>query len=203
MCESFALQYGCNFLSLMPTNLYGNNDNFDLHTSHVLPALLRKIHLAKLLSQGRYKEIIQDLNLENDAIESYLKQYGITPQSVEIWGSGRPKREFLHVQDMAEACVFVMQNLDFKDMTTHKQEIRNTHINIGYGSDISIAELAKLICEVIGFDGELIFNTSKPDGTYQKLMDSRRINALGWRPKITLKSGIESVYKHYINRTKG
>lgn len=202
MCESFALQYGCDFLSVMPTNLYGNNDNFDLHTSHVLPALLRKIHLAKLLSQGKISEVAKDLKLEGEALESCLKKYGISAQSVNIWGSGKPRREFLHVQDMAEACVFAMQNLSFKDVINQQKEIRNTHINVGYGSDISIAELAQLICQIVGFEGELIFDVSKPDGTYQKLMDSKKLNALGWKPNINLESGIKSVYRHYLNQLK-
>lgn len=202
MCESFALQYGCDFLSVMPTNLYGNNDNFDLHTSHVLPALLRKIHLAKLLSQGKISEVAKDLKLEGEALESCLKKYGISAQSVNIWGSGKPRREFLHVQDMAEACVFAMQNLSFKDVINQQKEIRNTHINVGYGSDISIAELAQLICQIVGFEGELIFDVSKPDGTYQKLMDSKKLNTLGWKPNINLESGIKSVYRHYLNQLK-
>lgn len=202
MCESFALQYGCDFLSVMPTNLYGNNDNFDLHTSHVLPALLRKIHLAKLLSQDKISEVAKDLKLQGEALESCLKKYGISAQSVNIWGSGKPRREFLHVQDMAEACVFVMQNLSFKDVINQQKEIRNTHINVGYGSDISIAELAQLICQIVGFEGELIFDVSKPDGTYQKLMDSKKLNTLGWKPNINLESGIKSVYKHYLDQLK-
>ena len=122
-----------------------------------------------------------------------------------IWGSGNPRRELLHVNDMAEACVFVMQNLSFKDCIAHHNEIcpneiRNTHLNVGYGSDVSIAELANLIKEIVGFEGDLVFDTSKPDGTYQKLMDSSKLNALGWKPKIHLKEGIQSVYQHYLSR---
>lgn len=198
MCESFALQYGKDFISIMPTNLYGNNDNFDLQTSHVLPALLRKIHLAKLLSLGQVEHIERDIGLKGEALQSYLQSYGISAQSVGIWGSGKPRREFLHVADMAEACVFAMQNISFAQLASNLTPIRNTHLNVGYGSDISIAELALLIKDIVGFNGELIFDTSKPDGTYQKLMDSRKINALGWKPKISLKKGIEFVYKHYI-----
>lgn len=198
MCESFALQYGKDFISIMPTNLYGNNDNFDLQTSHVLPALLRKIHLAKLLSLGQIKHIERDIGLKGEALQSYLQSYGISAESVGIWGSGKPRREFLHVDDMAEACVFAMQNISFAQLASNLTPIRNTHLNVGYGSDISIAELALLIKDIVGFSGELIFDTSKPDGTYQKLMDSRKINALGWKPKISLKKGIEFVYKHYI-----
>ena len=200
MCESFALQYGCDFVSVMPTNLYGNNDNFNLQTSHVLPALLRKIHLAKLLSLGKLEQVEKDVGLQGAELKAFLQTYGITERSVAIWGSGNPRRELLHVNDMAEACVFVMQNLSFKDCITHHNEIRNTHLNVGYGSDISIAELSQLIKEIVGFEGELVFDTSKPDGTYQKLMDSSKLNALGWKPKIHLKEGIQSVYQHYLSR---
>ena len=201
MCESFALQYGCDFVSVMPTNLYGNNDNFNLQTSHVLPALLRKIHLAKLLSLGKLEQVEKDTGLQGAELKTFLQTYGITERSVAIWGSGNPRRELLHVNDMAEACVFVMQNLSFKDCITHQGEIRNTHLNVGYGSDVSIAELANLIKELVGFEGELVFDTSKPDGTYQKLMDSSKLNALGWKPKIPLKEGIQSVYQHYLSAT--
>ncbi len=199
MCESFALQYGCNFLSVMPTNLYGNNDNFNLETSHVLPALLRKMHLAKLLSQGNMQALSKDTKLEGKNLESYLARFGIRKDSVEIWGSGNPRREFLHSIDMAQACVYVMENINFSDVANvESSEVRNTHINIGYGSDVSIKELANLIKEIVGFEGELKFDVSKPDGTFQKLMDSSKINALGWKPKISLDSGIKSVYEHYI-----
>lgn len=200
MCESFALQYGCDFVSVMPTNLYGNNDNFNLQTSHVLPALLRKIHLAKLLSLGKLEQVEKDTGLQGAGLQAFLQTYGITERSVAIWGSGNPRRELLHVNDMAEACVFVMQNLSFKDCIANPNEIRNTHLNVGYGSDVSIAELANLIKEIVGFEGELVFDTSKPDGTYQKLMDSSKLNALGWKPKIPLKEGIQSVYQHYLSK---
>ncbi len=198
MCESFALQYGCNFLSVMPTNLYGNNDNFDLHTSHVLPALLRKIHLAKLLWLGDRESVQKDTNLSGEQLDAFLKRFGISAQSVQIWGSGKPRREFLHAIDMAKACVYVMEHIDFKDVRGNQDEVRNTHINIGYGSDISIADLARMIQHIVGFNGELVFDTSKPDGTYQKLMDSSKIQTLGWQPTIDLESGIASVYAHYL-----
>lgn len=164
MCEAFNLQYGCNFVSVMPTNLYGENDNFDLNTSHVLPALIRKFYEAKI--------------------------NGST--SVVVWGSGKPRREFLHSSDMAEACIYVMENIDFNKLS-NGNEIRNTHINIGYGSDVSIAELASLIKNIVGFDGEIIYDDSKPDGTYQKLLDTSKLNALGWKPKIKLEEGIKKV----------
>ncbi|MDD7567277.1 MAG: GDP-L-fucose synthase [Helicobacter sp.] len=201
MCESFALQYGCNFLSVMPTNLYGDNDNFNLHTSHVLPALLRKIHLAKLLSQGDRESVEKDTGLSGESLQAFLQRFGISAQSVQIWGSGRPRREFLHALDMARACVYVMENIDFdtltRDSVTNNMQVRNTHINIGFGSDISIKELGELIQEIVGFRGSLVFDTSKPDGTLVKLMDSSKLNALGWKPSISLRDGISSVYKHY------
>lgn len=172
MCESYNLQYGTNFISVMPTNLYGPNDNFDLETSHVLPALLRKIHEAKLNNASR----------------------------VEIWGSGKPRREFLYSEDMADACVFLLENRDFKDTyNKDEKEIRNTHINIGTGKDISIKELAETIKRVIGFQGELYFNTEKPDGTMVKLTDPSKLHALGWRHKVELEDGIRTVYEWYLN----
>ncbi|TLD96022.1 GDP-L-fucose synthase [Helicobacter jaachi] len=202
MCESFGLQYGCDFVSVMPTNLYGNNDNFNLETSHVLPALLRKIHLAKLLSQEQYTQVELDTNLKGEALKDYLQKYGITSKSVQIWGDGTPRRELLHVDDMAAACVFVMQHISFDMLKKQHTEVRNTHLNVGYGSDVSIAELALLIKDIIGFNGELIFDTTKPNGTPQKLMDSHKLNALGWQPKIPLKEGIQSVYEHYLRTHK-
>lgn len=171
MCESYNLQYGTNFISVMPTNLYGPNDNFDLETSHVLPALLRKIHEAKL----------------SDA------------QTVEIWGSGEPRREFLYSEDMADACVFILENRDFKETyESDNKEIRNTHINIGTGIDISIKELALVIKKIIGFKGELYFDETKPDGTMIKLTDPTKLRALGWKHKVELEDGIRIVYEWYL-----
>ncbi|MBP1680118.1 MAG: GDP-L-fucose synthetase [Proteobacteria bacterium] len=170
MCESYNLQYGTNFISVMPTNLYGPNDNFDLETSHVLPALIRKIHEAK---QKGAKE-------------------------VEIWGSGKPRREFLYSEDMADACVFVMENVNFKDLSKGKHEIRNTHINIGTGKDISIRALAELIQQIVGYEGRLVYNTSKPDGTMIKLTDPSKLHALGWEHKVELEVGIRIAYQWYL-----
>ena len=169
MCESYNLQYGTNFISVMPTNLYGPNDNFDLEKSHVLPALLRKMHEAKL--QGK--------------------------KEVEIWGSGKPRREFLYSEDMADACVFIIESVDFKDVSDGKTEVRNTHINIGTGEDISIEELAKLIQRVVGFEGTLVFDTSKPNGTMEKLTDPSKLHALGWKYKVELEEGIQEVYRWF------
>ena len=202
MCESYNLQYGTNFISVMPTNLYGINDNFDLENSHVLPALLRKIHLAKLYHQNKQDAILQDLKMQNfEEAKNYLHRFGIQPNCVEIWGSGNPRREFLYADDMANACVFIMQNLDFKDLCTKDStQIRNTHINIGTGEDISIKELALLIKDIVGFEGEFKFNTQKPDGTMLKRTDITKLSTLGWNPKTSLREGIRKVYESYVQR---
>ena len=200
MCESYNLQYGTNFISVMPTNLYGPNDNFDLETSHVLPALIRKIHLAKLLSKGNDEAVARELNFSSiEDAKKYLKNFSVSANSVEIWGSGNPRREFLWSEDMADACVFIMKNHDFKDAIIPKdtKEIRNTHINIGTGKDISIRELAETIKSVIGFKGDLIFNGDKPDGTLLKLTDPSKLHALGWKHKIELEDGIKALYDWY------
>jgi GDP-L-fucose synthase len=155
MCESYRRQYGCNFIAAMPTNLYGPNDNYDLQNSHVLPALIRKMHEARMQQSAE----------------------------VEIWGTGSPLREFLHVEDLAAACVFLLKN--------YNDEL---FVNVGFGADISIRDLAYLVRSVVGFEGELRFNTDKPDGTPRKLMDSSRIQAMGWSPEISLEAGIASTY---------
>lgn len=159
MCDAYRSQYGCDFISAMPTNLYGPNDNYDLQTSHVLPALLRKFHEAK----------------KNEDSE------------VVVWGSGTPLREFLHVDDLAEACYFLMQSYN-----------QSGHINVGIGTDISIADLAQLIKKIVGYTGKIIWDKTKPDGAPRKLMDVSKINALGWKASIPLEAGIESVYKTYF-----
>lgn len=202
MCESYNLQYGTNFISVMPTNLYGPNDNFDLEKSHVLPALIRKIHLAKLLNENQTEAVLNDLNLSSiEEAKTYLSRFGVSENSVEIWGSGKPKREFLWSKDMADACVFIMENRDFKDtFSEEKKDIRNTHINIGTGQDISIKELAEIIKSVIDFKGELVYNTEKPDGTLRKLTDVTKLNALGWKHKMELKDGIKKMYEWYRNK---
>lgn len=233
MCESYNLQYGTNFLSVMPTNLYGPHDNFDLEKSHVLPALMRKMHLGKALENGDWDLLRADLNRlpiegvdgndTEDAILEILKKYGIsrelptetadsTPKvAVEIWGSGKPMREFLWSEDMADACVFIMENRDFKDVLQkdsspfwggREGDIRNTHINIGTGEDISIKDLAELIKNTIGFEGELYFNAEKPDGTLKKLTDVSKLKELGWRYTISLKDGVEDIYEWYKLKSK-
>jgi GDP-L-fucose synthase len=201
MCESYNLQYGTNFISVMPTNLYGPNDNFDLEKSHVLPALIRKIYLAKLLSESKFDAVVKDLKVDNiEEARVCLSEFGVSADSVEIWGSGKPKREFLWSEDMADACVFLMQNTSFSD--THNfvdKEIRNTHINIGTGKDVSIKELAEIVSETVGFKGNLVFNSEKPDGTLRKLTDVSKLSDLGWEHKIELNEGINRVYKWYLH----
>ena len=201
MCESYNIQYDTNFISVMPTNLYGPNDNFDLEKSHVLPALIRKIHCAKLLNEGKNDEVVKDLGLNNlNEAKEYLSKFGVNEKEVEIWGTGLPRREFLYSEDMADACVFLLENRDFKDTyETDAKEIINTHINIGTGVDISIKELAQLIKEIIGFGGELTFNTDKPDGTMVKLTDPSKLHSLGWKHKVELEDGIKTMYNWYLN----
>jgi GDP-L-fucose synthase len=215
MCESYNLQYGTNFISVMPTNLYGPNDNFDLEKSHVLPALIRKIHLGKALEEGNWALIDTDLNnlpiegIDGNSNEgnkrAILQKYGITQNSagqvsVEIWGSGTPMREFLWSADMADACVFIMEQRDFKDTyVAGTNEIRNTHINIGTGEDISIADLARLIKAELGFSGVFKFNTNKPDGTLKKLTDVTKLHDLGWQHEKKLDQGIRALYQWYLN----
>ena len=214
MCESYNIQYGTNFISVMPTNLYGPNDNFDLEKSHVLPALIRKIHCAKLLNEKRYDEVVKDLGLNtiNEAKE-YLSKFGVDENRVEIWGSGKPMREFLWSEDMADACVFILENRDFKDtydevdgsnssctpLEVKNKEIRNTHINIGTGVDISIEDLAYMIKQIVGFEGELYFNSDKPDGTMKKLTDVSKLHSLGWKHSVKLEDGIGRMYEWYLN----
>lgn len=170
LCESYYKQYGCNYFSIMPTNMYGPNDNYDLNTSHVLPALLRKIHEAK-------KNILA---------------------SVTLWGTGKPMREFMYVEDLADAMIFMMESIKAKDL----YENGISHLNIGTGSDLTIAELANIISDVVGYKGKIEYDTSKPDGTPRKLMDVSRINSLGWKYKTELKDGIVKTYKWYLENIK-
>jgi len=209
MCESYNLQYGTNFISVMPTNLYGPNDNFDLEKSHVLPAMLRKVYLSKCLTENNWDAIKTDLNkrpiegitgnASQEAIERVLQKYGVSSGKVEIWGTGKPMREFLWSEEMADACVYVMEHVDFKDLVKpEEKEIRNTHINIGTGKEISIKDLARLVAKTINFTGELYFNTDKPDGTMRKLIQVDKIHRLGWKHKIEIEEGIEKLYNWYL-----
>jgi len=199
LCESYNLQYGTNFIAVMPTNLYGFNDNFDLEKSHVLPALIRKTHLAKLLSQGRKEEVMHNLGVSAFAkAEEILNSHGVSGKEVEIWGSGKPRREFLWSEDLADACVYIMNNRDFSDVSQDLEQVRNTHINIGTGEDISIKELALLIKEIVGFEGSLAFNTEKPDGTLRKVTNVTKLNDLGWKHTVELREGVKRVYEWYL-----
>ncbi len=209
MCESYNIQYGTNFIAIMPTNLYGPNDNFDLEKSHVLPAMIRKIHLAKCLYQNDWDTLRKDLSVRNvekvggdsskEKIINILNKYGIRSSEVELWGSGKPLREFLWSEEMADASVYVMENIDFLNLKPENKEIRNTHLNIGTGIEISIKEVAMLIKDTIEFKGELLFDTSKPDGTMRKLTDVSKLHSLGWHHKIGIKEGVERLYKWYLN----
>jgi GDP-L-fucose synthase len=204
MCESYNLQYGTNFISVMPTNLYGPGDNFDLEKSHVLPAMVRKMHLAKLLEAGDLPGVLADLRVSSLAeAQPILDKYGVSAESVQIWGTGKPRREFLWSEDMAAACVYLMENRDFKDTyLSGTQEIRNSHINIGTGEDISIGELAELVRRIVGFGGKLVFDDRKPDGTLQKLTDVTKLHALGWRHQVTLEEGVERIYRWYLGHSE-
>lgn len=212
MCESYNLQYGTNYIAVMPTNLYGPNDNFNLETSHVLPAMIRKIHLAKCLQQGDWEALRKDLNerpvetvsgkSSDEEILAVLDKYGIRPGEVELWGTGKPLREFLWSEEMADASIYIMEHVDFADVCQPGTEVRNTHINIGTGTELSIREVAGLIKTAIGFQGELRFNTSKPDGTLRKLTDVSKLHALGWQHTIEIKEGVERLYKWYITNNK-
>lgn len=208
LCESFNIQYDTNFISVMPTNLYGPNDNFDLEKSHVLPAMIRKIFLSKCLMDNNIellrkdfdKRPVEGINGEHslEEIKAILSKYGVFENRVELWGTGKPMREFLWSEDMADACIYVMQNVNFKDLIKDKKEIRNTHINIGTGSDITIKDLSSLIARIIDYKGSISFDSSKPDGTMKKLTDPSKLNRLGWRHSVEIEEGIEIIYEWYI-----
>lgn len=208
MCESFSLQYGCNYIAVMPTNLYGPNDNFHLENSHVLPAMLRKIYLAKCLNENNWEAVRKDLNLRpvegvcgqktNEEILNILDKFGITPQAVTLWGTGSPMREFLWSEEMADASVYVLLNVDFKDTySPNDKEIRNCHINVGTGKEISIRDVAEKVMHEIGFKGQLLWDATKPDGTPRKLTDVTKLHNLGWHHKIEIDEGIHKLYEWY------
>ena len=196
----------------MPTNLYGPNDNFDLERSHVLPAMMRKLILADALLRGDWASIRADLtrlpislipNVElasEEELAGALAHFGIYPDHVELWGSGTPMREFLWSEDMAEACVFLMEQINFDDLRPAEGEVRNCHINIGTGTDVSIAELASRIKEVVGYQGEIRFDRSKPDGTMKKLTDPSKLHRLGWHHKVELDEGLQRMFRWYKER---
>ena len=208
MCESFAIQYGCNYIAVMPTNLYGPNDNFHLENSHVLPAMIRKIHLAKCLNENNWDAVRKDISLRpvegvdgsfsNEEILNKLAKFGIMPESVILWGTGRPMREFLWSEEMADASVYILLNVDFKDTYSPEiKEIRNCHINIGTGKENSIKEVAEKIIKEIGFKGQLLWDISKPDGTPRKLTDVSKLHNLGWYHKVEIDKGIHLLYQWY------
>lgn len=209
MCESFNLQYGTNYIAVMPTNLYGPNDNFDLERSHVLPAMIRKVHLAHCLKEGNWKAVRKDMTQRpveavdgessEEEILKVLQKYGITETEVTLWGTGTPLREFLWSEEMADASVFVMEHVDFKDtFRPDEKEIRNCHINIGTGKEISIRQLAERIVETVGYKGRLTFDSSKPDGTLRKLTDPTKLHNLGWHHRIEIEEGVQRMYNWYL-----
>lgn len=210
MCESFSIQYGCNYIAVMPTNLYGPNDNFHLENSHVLPAMIRKIHLAKCLNEGDWDAVRRDLDRRpvegvsgknsNEEILAELAKFGIRPESVTLWGTGSPMREFLWSEEMADASVHVLLNVDFKDTYEPGQrEIRNCHINVGTGKEVTIREAAEKIISEIGFRGKLRWDASKPDGTPRKLTDVTKLHRLGWHHKVEIDEGIHRLYQWYLS----
>lgn len=213
MCESYNIQYNTNFIAVMPTNLYGPNDNFNLETSHVLPAMIRKIHLGKCLEVNTWDIIRKDLDLRpiegttgqssEAEILNVMCKYGIKrvgdDVQVELWGSGKPMREFLWSDEMADATVFVMESVNFLDLISviEGKEIRNTHINVGTGVEISIKDVANIIKRIVDFSGKLWFNTEKPDGTMRKLSDVSKLNSLGWKHKVEIEEGLNRMYSWY------
>lgn len=228
MCESYNIQYGTNFISVMPTNLYGPGDNFDLEKSHVLPAIVRKMFIGKCLEDNNWEKIRMDLDrrpIENingssdkQKIIAILEKYGIclyenenlnsniekSNVKVFLWGSGTPKREFMYSDDMADACVFLLENIEFKDIahSTRKLnpegELRNCHINIGTGEEVSIKELAGMIKEITGFNGNIVWDKNKPDGTMLKRLDVSKLNKFGWKYTTGLKEGIKKSLQHNL-----
>ena len=249
MCESYNLQYGTNYIAVMPTNLYGPNDNFHLENSHVMPAMMRKVYLAKLLHNNNWEKIRKDLRLrpvganikENDDIKRYiidensdedtikkvLAFYGIEDNKVTLWGTGTPLREFLWSEDMADASVHILLNVNFSDIIGIEKyssvhfgnkadgvvdrnhstgrggaipslgEIRNCHINVGTGKELSIKELATIVVNTVGFDGEVLFDSNKPDGTMRKLIDVSKLHSLGWYHKVEIDEGVKMLFEWY------
>ena len=237
MCESYNLQYGTNYIAVMPTNLYGPNDNFHLENSHVMPAMMRKVYLAKLIHDGNWDAIRTDMNKRpvegvtgtnsNDEILTVLAKYGISDNRVTLWGTGTPLREFLWSEDMADASVHVLLNVDFKDIIGIEKyssvfygktttgsvdrnnsegrggaipslgEIRNCHINVGTGKELTIRELSELVVKTVGFEGTVEFDTTKPDGTPRKLIDVEKLHSLGWTHKVEIEDGVQKLFDWY------
>jgi len=254
MCESYNLQYGTNYIAVMPTNLYGPNDNFHLENSHVMPAMMRKVYLAKLIHDGAWEAIRRDLTIrpvganikengeqvryvidgksDEALIRKILAWYGIEDNKVTLWGTGKPLREFLWSEDMADASVHVLLNVDFKDIIGIEKyssvhygvaadgvvdrnhstgrggyipslgEIRNCHINVGTGKELTIRELSELVVKAVGFEGEVVFDASKPDGTMRKLIDVSKLHSLGWTHKVEIEEGVNKLFTWYKNAKK-
>ncbi|MHC1731116.1 MAG: GDP-L-fucose synthase family protein [Bacteroidales bacterium] len=224
MCEAYNLRYGTDFIAVMPTNLYGPNDNFNLTGGHVMPSLMRRIHLGKLLENGDFSGIRADLKRRpvegfdgsetEEEIMTLLEKQGIkgpavlrsgSPAVVEVsvWGTGRPYREFMYSGDMADATVYVMEKISFRDLAPDGEaEVRNTHINIGTGEEITIGDLSLLLKETTGFGGELVYDTSKPDGTPRKFLDSSKLHGLGFRHATSLREGAKKMYDWYCAEIK-
>lgn len=237
MCESYNLQYGTNFIAVMPTNLYGPNDNFHLENSHVMPAMMRKVYLAKLIHEGAWDKIAIDLNkrpvegvsgtASKEEVLKVLAKYGISDNKVVLWGTGTPLREFLWSEEMADACVHILINVDFKDVIGIEKyssvhygnaadgvvdrdhtagrggaipslgEIRNCHINVGTGKELTIRQLSELVVKAVGFKGEVEFDASKPDGTMRKMIDVSKLHSLGWHHKIEIEEGVQKLFDWY------
>jgi len=209
LCKYYNEQYGTNFISAMPTNQYGEGDNFNMQTAHLLPMLLRRFHLAKLLKQGNFEAIKNDLSknklgwgldveinekLTEKNIGELLAEIGAYADKVIVWGDGSPYREMMNSDDLADACFYLMQNKDYKDI--------GELVNITDGTDIQLKELIEMVKKIVGFEGEIVYDTSKPNGTPRKLMDATKIKALGWQPKIKFEDGIKKAYEWYIASTK-
>ena len=243
MCESYNLQYGTNYIAVMPTNLYGPNDNFHLENSHVMPAMMRKVYLAKLIHDGEWEAIQRDLDMrpvegvngsgltvngtERQKALEILAKYGISDNKVVLWGTGTPLREFLWSEDMADASVHILLNVDFKDVIGIEKyssvhygastdgavdrnhsagrggaipslgEIRNCHINVGTGKELTIRELSELVVKTVGFEGAVEFDTTKPDGTMRKLIDVTKLHSLGWMHKVEIEDGVRKLFEWY------
>ena len=208
MCESFNLQYGTNYIAVMPTNLYGPNDNFNLETSHVMPEMIRKMHLAKMLNEGNWDALRADLDRRpvegvdgkatQDEIVALLDRYGITSESLKLWGTGAPIREFLWGEDMADASVYCLEHINFDDVRGTDPEVRNCHINIGSGKEITIKQLAELVQATVDYHGVVEWDSTKPDGTLRKLTDVSKLHSLGWRHTMEIEDGVPALYHWYL-----
>lgn len=209
MCESFNLQYGTNYIAVMPTNLYGPNDNFNLETSHVMPAMIRKMHLAKMLNEGNWDGLRADLDrrpvegvdgkASQEEIVALLNRYGINSERLLLWGTGSPIREFLWSEDMADASVYCLENIDFDDVRGTDPDVRNCHINIGSGKEVTIRQLAELVKTTVGYNGTIEWDSTKPDGTLRKLTDVSKLHSLGWCHTMEIENGVPALYNWYLS----